>query len=132
VKLSDYRDSYYFYSGKTSDVARQLAFAGIALVWIFKQNGQPIPIIPKQLLLPSFLLTLALTFDLLHYAVASLIWGGFARYHEKQGKTQEEDLLASRFWNWPGLFFFWVKVAFVIVAYGFIFKFVFFYWYSAK
>ena len=36
MKLSDYRETYYEFSGKASDVTRQLAFAGIAIVWIFK------------------------------------------------------------------------------------------------
>ena len=36
MKLRNYRQTYYDYSGKASDIARQLSFAGIAIIWIFK------------------------------------------------------------------------------------------------
>lgn len=35
MTLSDYLASYYELSGKASDVSRQLAFAGIAVIWVF-------------------------------------------------------------------------------------------------
>jgi hypothetical protein len=36
VKLSEYADVYAELSGKASDAARQLAFAGLALKWLFR------------------------------------------------------------------------------------------------
>jgi len=38
MNLQDYRDDFYTYSGKASDISRQLAFAGIAIIWIFKKE----------------------------------------------------------------------------------------------
>lgn len=43
MKLQDVRSTYYELSGKTSDLVRQLGFAGIALIWLFRTDlaGQP-------------------------------------------------------------------------------------------
>lgn len=43
MKLKDAREHYYFYSGKTSDLVRQLGLAGIAVIWLFKSDVQGIP-----------------------------------------------------------------------------------------
>jgi len=43
MKLKDAREIYYFYSGKTSDLVRQLGLAGIAVIWLFKYDAQGIP-----------------------------------------------------------------------------------------
>ena len=129
-KLSDFRADYQWFSGKASDVARQLSFAGIALIWIFKIDGKPIPIIPEKLLSPAVLFILTLTFDLLQYSVASLIWGAFARYQEKKRDKINEDpvLSAPKYYNWPSISFFWAKLIFVFWAYALIFKYVFSCW----
>jgi hypothetical protein len=31
-KLSEFKEDYYFFTGKLSDINRQIAFAGIALI----------------------------------------------------------------------------------------------------
>ncbi len=48
MKLSDYRETYYEFSGKLSDVSRQLSFAGIALIWLFKLDSTPVPKVPDE------------------------------------------------------------------------------------
>lgn len=77
MKLSDYSKTYYEFSGKTSDIARHLAFAGIALVWIFKTGAAPATKIPQELHIPTILLALTLAFDLLQYFAGTAIWGIF-------------------------------------------------------
>jgi hypothetical protein len=124
MKLSQYRETYYFFSGKTSDISRQLAFAGIALVWIFKQEKQT-PVIPDSLILPSILLVFSLAADLLQYFIASSTWGIFQRYHETKliKKTDDPDLTTPRYFNWPMLTLYLLKILSVIIAYIFIIKF---------
>jgi len=130
MKLSEYRKTYYDLSGKTSDIARQLAFAGIALVWLFKQDTKPIPTIPKPLLLPTALLACALASDLLHYAIATLIWGNFQWRKEKDKNVDEDpNLSAPRYYNYPALTFFTAKLLFVIIAYLLIISYIFYCWY---
>jgi len=36
MKLAQARGHYEYFSGKASDISRQLGFAGIALIWVFK------------------------------------------------------------------------------------------------
>lgn len=119
MKLSKYKEDYYFFTGKVSDIVRQLAFAGIAVIWVFKQDSKPLPKIPDAMLLPLALLVLALAADLLQYSIAALIWGRFHRYHEKEliDKTEDPDLTAPGYYNWPALFLIFMKSTLVVIAY---------------
>src|SRR5688572_22594272 len=116
--LADYREAYYTHSGKASDVARQLAFAGIAVIWVLRvQDESTIPL-PAALLLPLLLLALSLAADLLQYVSATISWGSFHRYHEKrEGHETAEQIRAPRWLNWPGLAFFTIKLLLVSAAY---------------
>lgn len=125
MKLSQYKKDYHEFSGKASDVTRQLAFAGVAVIWIFKIGGAYKPQIPTPLLMPLALLVSTLAFDLLQYVVSAIIWGIFYRYNESKLKNLSEDpmLFASRYLNWPGILFFFLKIATVIIAYGLLIRF---------
>lgn len=119
MKLHDYRETYYEFSGKASDIARNLAFAGIALVWIFKVADGSTPIIPKDLLFPTVLLALTLALDLLQYVSATAIWGFFQWYQEKKltDISENPDLAAPKWFKLPQLFFFILKLVVVLIAY---------------
>jgi hypothetical protein len=117
MKLKDAREFYYFNSGKTSDLIRQLGLAGIAVIWLFKSDVQGAPKIPEALSLPLMLIILGLGLDFLQYAVATSIWGIFQRRKEIQGATAETEFLAPKQFNWPGIVFFVFKVVTIIVAY---------------
>lgn len=119
MKLSDYRETYYEFSGKASDVARNLAFAGIALVWIFKTSDSPNPKIPKDLILPTGLLAITLAFDLFQYVVATSIWGFFQWNEERKLEDINEDpeLDAPPCFKWPQITFFALKLISVASAY---------------
>ena len=84
MHLSDYKRDYYDFSGKASDVARSVAFAGVAIVWIFRVSGSDGPKPPGSLLLPLALLAAGLGLDLLHYIWGAATWGLFHRYHESK------------------------------------------------
>ncbi len=119
MKLSDYRETYYEFSGKTSDIARKLAFVGIALVWIFKTEAKPAPTIAQELHLPTVLLALTLTFDLLQYIAGTLIWGVFQWFEERKLADIKEDpeLQTPPCFKWPQLFFFCLKLVTILWAY---------------
>jgi hypothetical protein len=76
-KLSQYWENFEEYTGKASDVTRQLSFAGIAVVWLLRTGGGGSLPIPSALLLPLALFVWSLSFDLLQYVVASVVWGSF-------------------------------------------------------
>ena len=117
MKLKDAREFYYFHSGKTSDLVRQLALAGIAVIWLFKYEVIGVPKVPTQLLAPLVLIVLGLAFDLLQYAVATGIWGVFQRAKERAGVGEDAEFLAPPQLNWPALAFFWLKVVSICAAY---------------
>jgi hypothetical protein len=123
MTLEKYRETYYDLSAKASDIARQLSFAGIALIWVFR-DGAPDPTsLPRVLLLPTTLLIAALACDLLQYIIGTAVWGAFARHQEKNGKKPDSALLAPGYFNWPALFFFWSKLVNVLAAYFLILRF---------
>jgi len=123
MKLKEYKKDYQEFSGKLSDNARKLAFAGIAIVWIFKQEKEGIFILPQLLKLAMLMFVFTLSFDLFQYVYQTLTWGIFHSYHEIKLNDEDSELTAPRCFNWPALFFFWTKVIFLVIGYVFTIKF---------
>jgi hypothetical protein len=117
MNLSDYKQDYYAHSGSASDVTRQAAFAGIALVWIFNSKANETITLPESLLWPTLFLIACLACDLLHYISSAAIWGLFHRIKEKQGVLEDTEISASPYFNWPALGLFWSKHIFVLLGY---------------
>jgi hypothetical protein len=117
VKLQDYRDDFYTFSGKASDISRQLAFAGIAIIWLFKKDALPALSIPHELLVPGILILFSLALDLFHYCLASLIWRLYYRSKEKSGTSEDEELQHSVWLERPLWFLFVAKIILVLLAY---------------
>jgi hypothetical protein len=123
MKLQDYRNDFYAFSGKASDLNRQLAFAAIALIWLFKRDVSGQPTIPAELVLPGILVVLSLTFEMLHYCVASIIWRIFYRAKERENVAETAELVHSVWLERPIWALFVIKIICVIAAYLFIFAF---------
>lgn len=126
MKLKDALENYYHNTGKTSEIVRQLGFAGIAIVWVFKADVAGRLTVPQDLIPAALLLVAGLTLDLLQYVAGSLIWGIYHRTKESDGTTQETEFLAPRQVNWPALFFFWSKTVVMVTAYGLILRFLYY------
>lgn len=122
MKLKDALDNYYFYTGKTSELVRQLGLAGIAVIWLFKKDVAGVPKIPEELFLPLLLIVAGLAADLLHYMSAAVIWGVFHRWKEQQAGG-EEEFKAPQQLNWPAIVLFAVKGPAIIAAYVLLFSF---------
>ncbi|MBN7796649.1 hypothetical protein [Parahaliea mediterranea] len=118
MDLQTYRGYYEARSATASNVARQSAFAGIALVWIFKdQVGQEFAL-PMGLLYPTICMMVGLAADLMQYVVASAIWGFYCRIKEKEFDPDPNPEFRNPNWiNWPALGLFWLKLAAVLVGY---------------
>lgn len=117
MTLSDYLASYYELSGKASDVSRQLAFAGIAVIWVFHQGHGSAVDVPGSLIAPAALFIGGLACDLLQYVSGTLIWGAFHRIQERRlGAGSKKPLTAPAYFNWPGLFFFWSKLGLTLIG----------------
>jgi hypothetical protein len=120
MKLSDYRDTFYTFSAKASDLTRQLAFAGIAIIWLFKKEATSGFSIPEPLLLPGLLIVVSLALDLLHYCLASVIWRIFYRRKEKEGTSEDQRITHNIWWELPIWLIFLLKIAVIAVAYIFL------------
>jgi hypothetical protein len=122
MKIADYWKDFYELSGKASDISRQLAFAAIAVIWLFKTDTRTGQItIPPELIRAGILIVAALAADLLQYVAASLTWGFYAHYLERKHIPEVE-----RHSNWlvlPMRVLWVVKIALVIGAYILIFLF---------
>ena len=72
----------------------------------------------------------SLGLDLIHYLVATMIWGRFRRYHELRLKKPSDDpiLEASRYLNWPTHCLFALKQSALVWAWAGILKYLFFLW----
>jgi len=118
MNLSDARETYYFYSGKLSDINRSICFAGIAIVWIFVTKISTSEIrIEKEFLVPLILFVFSLAFDLMQYLTSTITWSMFHRIKEKNDTTEDSEFMAPRWFNWPPLVMFYLKVLSTIFAY---------------
>jgi hypothetical protein len=117
MKLQDYRDTFYTFTGKASDISRQLAFAAIAVIWLFKSDEKGQLSIPNELVLPGILVVSALTLDLLQYCLGAGIWYSFYRSQEKQRALEDKEITHSVWLERPLSAIFWIKVALVVAAY---------------
>ena len=120
MKLEDVRGAKDIYTGKASDVARQLAFAGIAVIWIFRGGQTDQILLPPQLVESLTYFCISLGCDLVQYIVCSIIWSMFNRYREgKRTHSTDDSSFSAPYWiNWPANAFFYGKL--VAVSYGYL------------
>jgi hypothetical protein len=114
--VEDYRKTSYEFSGKASDASRQLAFAAIAVIWLFKTDtpaGQLT--IPHELIFPGILIVAALAADLFQYTLASFIWRFYYLYLERKHLGEVER--HSKWLERPIFGLFVIKIALVMWAY---------------
>lgn len=123
MKLKDFRDAYYDSSQSLSNISRQLALAGVALVWLFKTSLLPMTtgnistdaglyLIQGDLYSALCFFIICLISDFLQYFYKSFIWGVVHTWHDvKTGKNipNKEDTDIKQPWpiiNWPAISFF--------------------------
>ena len=125
MKLKEIRNDYERYSTKVSDINRQLIFAGIAIVWLFRvSNNDGNTILPIELHPTLFFFILSFSADILQYFSQSLIWFLYYWIEKCTTKTSKnkdvEDIIVKEP-EWPNLipWGFWIaKVIFTVIAYG--------------
>ena len=132
MKLSDYKADFEEFSGKASDRARAAAFAGIAIIWVFKIDSKPVPQLPNELLIPTGLLALCLALDLLQYITAAITWNLFHRHHEKKlaNPMDDPELNHTPWLARPVTVLFILKLISVMAGYGFIGRYIIGVWFS--
>ncbi|WP_330746866.1 hypothetical protein [Chryseobacterium sp. CP-77] len=117
MKLSEYQQDYYTFTGKLSDITRQLSLAGIAIIWIFKTNFKDKIILDESLLYSAILILSSLTSDLFQYTYQSIIWSRFYHKEKKKGKNDDDIVSSPENLNYFSWFLFGLKVILLIIAY---------------
>jgi hypothetical protein len=117
MRRQDVRDAYYEFSGKLSDIARQLSFAAIALIWLFRVDVKGKATLPTQLRAAAVLVITALAFDFLQYCYQTVAWGILNRLKESRGVGPDVEFHAPVWINVPALVLFSAKLVGVAVSY---------------
>ena len=120
MKLQEYRQEFYTYSGKLSDIGRQFAFAGIAVIWLFKKDIAGSPTLPRDLILPLMSLILTLSLDFTQYLLGTLIWRSFYISKERANVKETADIKHSVWYERPIYFAFIAKLLSLVAAYIFL------------
>ena len=124
MKLKEIRNDYERYSTKVSDINRQLIFAGIAIVWLFRvSNYEGNTVFPIELHPTLFFFILSFGADILQYFSQSVIWFVyycFQKYNTKTSKNKDVEDCIVKEPEWPNIipWLFWLlKVICSIIAY---------------
>lgn len=119
-------------TAKTGDTTRQLAFAGLALIWLFKEQTETNGItLEKNLVIAGFVLVVSLAFDLMQSAGTALLYFLTLSHAEalkkskdaeasKKSKDSEDDDIEysySQFWINVLYILWWFKIFLVAAAY---------------
>ncbi len=125
MTIEEARKAYYDASASVSSICRQLCFAGIAVVWIFRNPAAPTKDkLDADLLWPIGCLVVSMIFDLGQYTAKTLIWGIYARSREHEQNVHPgtaKDKMVPVWYNAAPLVFFWGKVGACFAGYVFIF-----------
>ena len=133
MNLAECRKAEDHYSGKASDIARSLAFARIAVVWIFKADSGGQKVVPFTLAWPTLLIVAGLVIDLGQYVFGATYWGWFVRRKERElvvnpgtdgERFDEERQFTNPLWSIRVMdCLFYAKIACVAIAYLLLFAF---------
>jgi hypothetical protein len=124
MKLETVREAYQDFSGKASEIARYMGYAGLAVIWIFTtelpaNRGR----VPTTLIPAAIAIVLGLALDFLQYAYGAAIWGWYGRKKEIARTPPNKEFEAPAWYNWPTDILFWSKLVVMAVAYAFILAF---------
>lgn len=125
------RNLHKHYNENTTQSIRQLAFAGIAVIWLFKLNSLPNIDLPRSFIGPLLLFVITLALEFTHFALGSLLFGRsisalFANWTDPQGLSgwrrkflyKKEEVQGSALMGSPVLrFIFWMRVITLAVGY---------------
>lgn len=124
MNLNDVKKAYEDLSGILSSVARQLNFAGIAIVWIFA--NEKLEGIDSLLMKASLWFVLSLSLDLFQYIFQSFFWYVIYVFkHKKSISDESVEVKDSEWWNALPWLILLVKVVFLVVGFIYLLRFLF-------
>ena len=119
MKIPEMLSTYYEASGKVSEISRQLAFAGIAVIWVLKVGNDSVSIpYSTELVIPLYCFVAALALDLMQYIYKTVAWGVLNYLCWKKYLDNNVDIKVPEKINWPTNVFFWFKV--ITIGFGYL------------
>lgn len=119
MTVKELREDYVRYSTTVSSLCRNLSFAGIGVIWIFKIEKTTM--IPHSLYSPLLLFIIALIVDLAQYVIQTGIWYLYYLRHKPNSNSKEtEESKQVNEPEWVNIipWIFWLgKLLFVAIAY---------------
>ncbi len=109
-------DLYLYYTQKAGDIGRQLAIAGIALIWLVhvgisgEASAFSTPLDPELRSAVVWIIW-SVAFDAVQYLWGSIVWG-YTYY-----KNEVYDINKAKFALWSPTVFVALKLIFVLVGY---------------
>lgn len=98
MTLKEIREDYVRYSANVSELSRNLSYAGIGIVWIFKQSSPEEAMktafmnsIPYELRWPLLLFIVVLILDLFQYVIQTAIWYPYYKEQKEKHKDEKEE-----------------------------------------
>lgn len=122
------QDEYYKRSAKASDIARQLAFAALALIWLFRsQQADGTVSLDRLLLYAGIFLVAGLAVDLIHAIASSSTIGIYNWWYirDKPTTTDNTNIDFPRSLVLP-VWILWI-LKFFLIAVSYVFILVFLY-----
>jgi len=117
MELKGYKEASEYYSSKASDIVRNLNFAGIAIIWIFKLDVLNKIELPAFLYFPLLLFVLALITDLSQYVYGYYLWDVFYKENEKKGFKDQDEVRDKKFLGKRLDRIFWGKILLTALAF---------------
>lgn len=127
--LDYYLEQFYTLTGKASDINRNLALAGIAIIWIFRNTNLNEKLLPEILICPLIYFITSLILDLVQYLFSGLSVKFFHRIKERkfiEGKISEKqasNLLYPQVLENVAWLFFVAKLTTMAIGYYFVYAF---------
>lgn len=122
MELKEYKKKSHEYTAKASEIARQINFAGIGIIWIIRTSSDTLELSNSVVLTPLILISISLLFDFCQYFFGGVIWINFYRKKEKEGLSRDSDVLSKTWRNKVLYGFYYLKFIFMVIAYIFIIK----------
>lgn len=128
--VADLRDISAKWTKEISTIVRQLALAGLAVIWLFKSDLHNGFALQFDLLLPTILLIIALIFDFSHWALGAMVWSLDRRYHMQVDLNRIESLVVRMLFRTervrgavgfrlrPTLYLLIAEIAFIAMGYS--------------
>lgn len=131
MKLPELKRDYYEFSKAASNKVRQMAFAGIAVIWIFRTTSTEGVHFDKTLFWSLAILVITLALDFLQNLYQVIIWQIYYNRRERELRDKSGNIDTEKKFYLPSylniitIVLFYTKIAALIIAYSTLIKYLY-------